>query len=242
MSEVIGVMAALEQEIGDLIARLQHSTRTTLAKRDYIHGYLGDPSDAQTQQLVVCVARVGKVAAASTATTLIQRFGVARIVFVGLAGGVDARHNVRVGDCVVATELAQHDFNSFPFFPRFVIPMLGVIRMPADAPWSDTVAAAAQSACVGTTATVHRGLILSGDQFVNSASQVSSLLADWPDALATEMEGAAVAQVCLEHDIPLAVVRTISDRADEQAHADFSQFLMAVAAPRASALLRQLFA
>jgi adenosylhomocysteine nucleosidase len=237
----IGVMAALEQEVGDLIARLQHTTRTTMAKRDYVHGYLGDPANPSTQQLVVCVARVGKVAAASTATTLVQHFGVDRVLFVGLAGGVDTHHRVRVGDCVVATELAQHDFNSYPFFPRFVIPMLNIIRMPADQAWSDAVAAAAKQACAGTTANVHRGLILSGDQFVNSDTEVEQLRQNWPDAMAVEMEGAAVAQVCFEHDIPLAVVRTISDRADEQAHADFSQFLTDIAAPRASALLGQLF-
>lgn len=237
----IGVMAALEQEVGNLIDRLQRTTRTTMAKRDYVHGYLGDPEHPNTQQLVVCVARVGKVAAASTATTLIQHFGVGRVLFVGLAGGVDTGHNVRVGDCVVATELAQHDFNSYPFFPRFVIPMLDIIRMPADHTWADAVAAAAEQACAGTTATVHRGLIVSGDQFINSEVQVEQLRLDWPDAFAVEMEGAAVAQVCFEHDIPLAVVRTISDRADEQAHADFSQFLREVAAPRASALLAHLF-
>ena len=238
---VVGVMTALAQEAGDLIARLQHTTRTQLAKREYVHGFLGDPTDLATQQLVVCVARVGKVAAASTATTLIQHFGVSRLLFVGLAGGVDANHNVRVGDCVVATELAQHDFDSYPFFPHFVIPMLDIIRMPTDVSWSQTVWAATQTACAGTTAQVHQGLIVSGDRFINSADQISALLTDWPDAMAVEMEGAAVAQVCFEHSIPCAVVRTISDRGDEQAHADFSVFLNTVAAPRASALFSALF-
>jgi adenosylhomocysteine nucleosidase len=238
---ITGVMTALAQEAGDLIARLQHTTRTTIAKREYMHGYLGDPALPDTQALVVCIARVGKVAAASTATTLIQHFGVQRLLFVGLAGGIDEHHSVRVGDCVVATELAQHDFDSYPFFPHFVIPMLDIIRMPTDQAWSDAVFAAADAACQASNASAHRGLIISGDQFINGAAHIQQLLKHWPDALAVEMEGAAVAQVCFEHDLPLAVVRTISDRGDEQAHGDFSEFLAAVAAPRASTLLRSLF-
>ena len=50
-----------------------------------------------------------------------------------------------------------------------------------------------------------------------------------PDALAVEMEGAAVAQVCHDFARPFAVMRTISDRADDSAHSDFSRFVADVA-------------
>ena len=60
-----------------------------------------------------------------------------------------------------------------------------------------------------------------------------------PDALAVEMEGAAVAQVCADYGVPFAALRTISDRADDDAHADFSRFIRQVASHYSLAMLAQ---
>jgi adenosylhomocysteine nucleosidase len=75
----------------------------------------------------------------------------------------------------------------------------------------------------------HEGLIVSGDQFIGSTAQCEALKQALPDALAVEMEGAALAQVCADFGRPLAVLRTISDRADDQAHVDFPRFIQDVA-------------
>lgn len=69
----------------------------------------------------------------------------------------------------------------------------------------------------------------SGDSFIATAAQGAALRAALPDALAVEMEGAAVAQVCAAFGTPFAVLRTISDRADDSAHADFAAFIAEVA-------------
>ena len=100
---------------------------------------------------------------------------------------------------------------------------------------------AAQDSTAGTAARVHEGLIISGDQFIHSAIAQTALQDAWPAALGVEMEGAAVGQVCFEHGVPFAIARTISDRADDQAHVDFPSFLTQVAAPRATALLKAFF-
>ena len=70
---------------------------------------------------------------------------------------------------------------------------------------------------------------MSGDRFVSTAAESAALRRALPDALAVEMEGAAVAQVCHDYRVPFAAVRTISDRADDAAHADFLRFVAAVA-------------
>jgi adenosylhomocysteine nucleosidase len=57
------------------------------------------------------------------------------------------------------------------------------------------------------------------------------------EPLAVEMEGAAVAQVCHDYGLPFAAMRTISDRADAQAHLDFSAFVTQVASPYALAVV-----
>jgi adenosylhomocysteine nucleosidase len=85
---------------------------------------------------------------------------------------------------------------------------------------------------------VHEGLIVSGDRFVSSAAEAQALQAELPDALAVEMEGAAIAQVCLDFGLPFGVVRSISDRADDAAHVDFTRFVREVASPHALAIVQ----
>ena len=80
-------------------------------------------------------------------------------------------------------------------------------------------------------------MIASGDQFLASPAAVAALRAALPDALAVEMEGAAVAQVCHEHDVPVAVARVVSDRADHAAGIDFARFVAAACGPYARALV-----
>ncbi|PMY01486.1 5'-methylthioadenosine/S-adenosylhomocysteine nucleosidase, partial [Pseudomonas sp. GW460-13] len=85
---------------------------------------------------------------------------------------------------------------------------------------------------------LHHGMIASGDQFIGSPAAVTELRERLPGLLAVEMEGAAVAQVCHEYGVPYAVMRTISDRADDSAHVDFAAFLKDVASHYSSGVLR----
>ncbi|WP_250451873.1 5'-methylthioadenosine/adenosylhomocysteine nucleosidase [Caballeronia sp. ATUFL_M2_KS44] len=239
----LGIMAALPQELGDLIAQMRTvgDVRTvTLGQREYHVG------EAHGVRVVVTLARIGKVAAAATASALIHVFEADAIVFTGVAGGV--HRDVRVGDIVVADALLQHDLDASPLFPRYEVPLLARARFDADGSLSDALAAAAR-AFVETEADalaerfavtaprVHRGLIVSGDRFIASHDAVAALRDALPDALAVEMEGAALAQVCYEHGVPCAVVRTISDTADAAAPVSFVEFLTALAGAYSSGVL-----
>ena len=84
---------------------------------------------------------------------------------------------------------------------------------------------------------VHRGLVVSGDRFVATTSESRALQAALPEALAVEMEGAAIAQVCHDYGIPFAAVRTVSDRADDAAHGDFLSFIDQVASRHSAAIV-----
>jgi adenosylhomocysteine nucleosidase len=187
------------------------------------------------QPVVLALSRIGKVAAATTASALIERFGASRVVFTGVAGGVG--DGVHVGDVVVGTGFVQHDMDASPLFPRYQVPLTGRSVFDGDTPLTAQLLQAAQVALADGgplgKACVHQGLIASGDRFVNgreeSAVLVSSLRAAGYAPLAVEMEGAAVAQVCADHGVPFAAVRTISDRADDTAHVDFPQFVKDVA-------------
>jgi adenosylhomocysteine nucleosidase len=142
----------------------------------------------------------------------------------------------------VADTLLQHDMDASPLFPRWEVPLTGLSRFAADGALSARLARAAAQVLreapppalreFGVQAPrVHTGLVISGDRFVSSHAEVDTLRAELPDALAVEMEGAAVAQVCHDFGRPFAVLRSISDRADDVAHVDFPRFLRQVAAP-----------
>jgi adenosylhomocysteine nucleosidase len=189
-------------------------------------------------EVVVVLSRIGKVAAATTASVLIGEFGVQRILFTGTAGGL--AEGVRVGDVVVADTLLQHDLDASPLFPRHEVPLYGTDRFASDAAMSDALALAAaqtlqalpapvQAEFAMVSPTVHRGLVVSGDRFVSTRAENDVLRARLPQALAVEMEGAALAQVCHDFGVPFAVVRTVSDRADDSAHVDFGRFVAEVA-------------
>jgi adenosylhomocysteine nucleosidase len=247
----LGIIAALHGEISQLLADMAPgATRQHIAMRDYYTGkILG-------QDCIVVLARVGKVAAAATATALIERFGASQIIFTGVAGGV--AHGLNIGDVIIANELVQHDLDARPFFGLHEIPMLGVSRCHADQPLALRLEAAARQYLEGPmrleipAATrgrfgldaprVHHGLIASGDQFIGSAARVQALRNTLPDVLAVEMEGAAVAQVCHEYGVPFSVIRTLSDTADDQAHIDFPAFLNEVASLYSHGILRAFLA
>ncbi|KUZ70959.1 S-adenosylhomocysteine nucleosidase [Burkholderia ubonensis] len=241
----LGILAALPEELGDLIAamRAEGAVETvTLGRRDY---HVGTVHGAAC---VVTLARIGKVAAAATVSALIHVFGVAGVVFTGVAGGV--AHAVRVGDVVVADTLLQHDLDASPLFPRYEVPLLGATHFDTDVELSARLkAACAQFIAEEGGALAERfrlagaqlrnGLVISGDRFVSSEREVVALRDALPDALAVEMEGAAIAQVCVEHGVPFALVRTISDTADDHATQSFSHFLSEIASSYSSGILKR---
>ncbi len=244
----LGIVAALPQEISHLIEqlRLDPEMRTvSIGRREYYIGILWG------RRCVVTLARIGKVAAATTAAAMIHAFDVGAIVFTGVAGGLGI--GMRVGDIVIARTLMQHDMDASPLFPRHQIPLLERDRFDASVDLTDALAGAAQRfvaqslpalraqhrwTLVQHEPLVYQGLIASGDRFVSDAQARSLLREAAPDALAVEMEGGAIAQVCYEYDVPFAVMRTISDSADDSATVSFSQFLDEVASVYSYGVIR----
>jgi adenosylhomocysteine nucleosidase len=237
----LAIVSAMDEELRGLLASLPDAQCIKRAGREFWVGHLNG------QPVVLVRSLIGMVAAATTAAVLLEHFQVDALLFTGVAGGLGA--GVRIGDIVVADQLLQHDMDASPIFPRFEVPLYGTSRFGADALLSrrleiacarvladiasnrcaELTSAQLQACGVAQAPRVHRGLIVSGDRFVSSAPEAQALQGDHPDALAVEMEGAALAQVCHDFDVPCAVMRTISDRADDSAHVDFNRFIADVA-------------
>jgi adenosylhomocysteine nucleosidase len=221
------IVSAMQQELAAVLALLPDEHKQAAGGRDYWVGHL------HGQEVVAVLSGIGKVAAATTATALIERFGAQRIVFTGVAGGLAP--GVDRGDVVVAEAFLQHDLDASPLFPRYEVPLYGTDRFATDAPLTQQLAAAVRQALHG--AHLHRGLVVSGDRFVASAAESQALQQALPEALAVEMEGAAFAQVCHDYGVPFAAVRTVSDRADDEAHGDFLSFIDEVASRHSAAIV-----
>ncbi len=240
----LAIISAMEGELRAVLGQLTHQKKVSVGQRDFWLGHW------HGHDVVAVLSRIGKVAAATTATALVERFGVAEMVFTGVAGGLGA--GVAVGDVVVASHFLQHDMDASPLFPRHEVPLYGRSHFDTDERLGSALALATQAVLADTVGLLgaqavqefsltapqlHRGLIISGDRFVCSTSESAALQRALPDALAVEMEGAAVAQVCHDYGIPFAAVRTISDRADDGAHHDFNRFMDSVASRYSAAIV-----
>lgn len=246
---IIGIMGAIPEEINGVISLLEGKTKKNIGKRSYYSGTI------QGQAVVVVYSRIGKVAAATTVSTLLLTYNITELIFTGVAGAIDPR--LKIGDIVVGTSLVQHDMNAFPLFPIHEIPLLGISAFKAD---SNAVAQSEKAidelfdkkhlhqlistedlASFGIeNPSRHSGLIASGDQFFNQQQQKDTLLEALPNVLCVEMEGAAVAQVCFEFNVPFTVIRTISDESNESSTIDFQRFIEKISSSYSIEIITQL--
>ena len=243
----IGILGAMPQEIDEVKALLTEKTIVKIANREFVVGKIG------AIRCVVAFSKWGKVAATITATLLVQEFGVTDLFFIGTAGAL--AEGLRVGDIVISKRLVQHDLDARPMISRFELPLLNRVYVGSDPELTELAGNAVANLLgkgveqmVGEEAVrefslapkLYFGDIASGDQFINSNEKRQEILGLLPDVLCVEMEGAAVAQVCLEFNIPFTVIRTISDTADHNARVDFGKFIVEVANAYSRAIVSEI--
>jgi adenosylhomocysteine nucleosidase len=241
-----GILGAMEPEVRGLVDAMDVEDHGRSAGFDYWLGRLAG------HDCVVARCGMGKVSAAAGVQRLIDQFPIGCLAVCGLAGGL--RAGLNVGDVVVGERFVQHDLDASPIYPRFEVPGLGLTYFDADA----SLVGLAESAARGfveafvrengatrafgiTELAVHRGLIVTGDQFVMEDKH-AELVAAFPDALCVEMEGGAIAQVCHLNGVPFVIVRVISDGADATAAVDFKRFVESVAPAYAVGIVSRLLA
>jgi adenosylhomocysteine nucleosidase len=219
-----GLLGAMEPEVRGLVDAMTVEASGRGAGFDYWQGTLA------RRPCVVARCGMGKVSAAAGVQRLIDEFRISRLVVCGLSGGLQP--DLDIGDVVVGERFVQHDLDASPIYPRFEAPGLGVTYFAADAQLVEHAMAAA--AAIERSPAVHRGLIVTGDQFIKDEGR-HEVLTDFPDALCVEMEGGAIAQVCYLNALPF-----VMDRADGSAPADFTRFVEEVAPAYTVGIVREL--
>lgn len=218
-------MGAMPQEVQRLEAALQRPVTEVSGPFRWLRGQL------EGHQVILAECGIGKVNAAALTQALLGA-GAKRLVFTGVAGGIDPE--LKVGDVVISSDAVQHDVDVTGLgYEPGEVPGSGV-NWQADAQLVQAAAAAAGELEVRVLV----GRVASGDTFVASAELTQRLRRDFGAACA-EMEGAAVAQICHRWGAPFVIIRSISDSADHAAQTDFRAFTE-VAAANADTVVRGL--
>ncbi len=249
-TNVIGIMGAMPEEIEGITHLLDDVSVETFGQREYHSGF------CKGQKFVVVFSRWGKVAAATTVTTLIHEFGVTEVLFTGVAGAIHPA--LKVGDVVVGKRFIQHDLDGRPLMKKFEIPLLNQTYLVANETKlekaKDAVSTVLEDEALHELISdsdlqsfdilqpkLFVGDIASGDQFISSDEVRQNVLDELPGVLCVEMEGASVAQVCFEYGIPLTVIRTISDEANASSVVDFPAFIQSISSVYSVAFVRELY-
>lgn len=204
----------MEEEIKRLKEEITDETVTTIANQTFYDGVL------HNKPVTVVRSGIGKVNASIATTLLIQEFKVDAVINTGSAGGIG--ESLTIGDLVISTELAYNDTDN-----RDIGYTFGQIpQMPPRFPADQLLQTMIEKAATNVEWPVQSGLVVTGDTFISSEEQIIQIKEFFPEVLVTEMEGAAVAQTCLQFNIPCAVIRAVSDTADEEAEVTFDEFVV----------------
>ena len=153
------------------------------------------------------------------------------IVNTGVAGALSDR--LSIGSVAISSAVVQHDMDTSALGdPLGLISGVNKVQLPADSDLCGQLSACATVLGIRT----ETGVIASGDQFISSAERKDAIIKTF-GAIACEMEGAAIGQVCYVNRVPFCVLRAISDSADGSSHMDYPTFV-GMAAEQSVKLLR----
>lgn len=203
---MIGIIVAEEKELLE-VKEIMNNLR-----EKYIYETIFYIGSIEEKEVVLVKSNVGKVNSARVTQLLIDYFNIDLVINVGTAGSVD--NSLEIGDVVVATELVQYDFDTTPFGRK-----LGEIENIGESIKVDE-----KLLELFNETNVKKGIIASGDKFIVNREDKDNIRNTFK-ALAIEMEGASIAQVCFLDKIPFLVIRSITDKLDGSSKVDFEKFL-----------------
>ncbi|KFF70244.1 MULTISPECIES: 5'-methylthioadenosine/S-adenosylhomocysteine nucleosidase [Pectobacterium] len=213
----VGIIGAMEQEVTLLRDRIENRQTFQRAGCEIYTGQINGVDVALLK------SGIGKVSAALGTTLLLEHSKPDVVINTGSAGGLAPTLNV--GDIVVSDEVRYHDADvtAFGYEPG---QMAGC---PAAFLADEKLIALAQEVIAELQLNAVRGLVVSGDAFINGAEPLARIRTTFPKAIAVEMEATAIAHVCHQFAVPFVVVRAISDVADKASHLSFDEFLSVAA-------------
>lgn len=221
---MIGIICAMQIEIDKINEAVENK------KTEVVSGITFTSGSICGKDVVTAVCGVGKVFAAICAEAMIIKFNPDVIINTGVAGTLTDK--LSIGDVAVSTAVVQHDMDTSPLGdPVGLLSGINIVSIPADALVADKIASCVEKMGVKSL----KGVIASGDQFINSADKKDYISKTF-GAVACEMEGGSIGHVCYVNNVKFAVIRAISDGAGDDSHMDYPTFAKKAAEVSAEAV------
>ena len=221
---MIGIIGAMDVEIDLLKSLLENKTVENISGIDFVCGTL------YGKEVVAARCGIGKVNAAICAQTMILKYAPKAVINIGVGGSLS--NSLDIGDIAMAEYMVQSDVDTSPLGdPVGFISTVNILQIPCDKAVLSSLGAAAEKLGMNFV----RGVISTSDAFIADGAK-KEWLNETFGAIACEMEGGSIGQVCYVNKVPFCVIRAISDKADGSSHTDYGDFC-ALAAKNSSSLI-----
>ncbi|MGG7619794.1 5'-methylthioadenosine/S-adenosylhomocysteine nucleosidase [Bacillus coreaensis] len=223
----IAIIGAMEEEVALLRENISNQEQQTIAGCEFTTGNMDGA------EVILLRSGIGKVNAAMSTTILLDRFKPDYVINTGSAGGFHP--DLNVGDVVISSEVRHHDVDVTAFGYEYG----QVPQLPAAFEANSGLVEIAESAAqeIGSVQVV-KGLIATGDSFMNDPKRVDAIRDKFLNLQAVEMEAAAIAQVSYQFGIPFVIIRSLSDIAGKESDVSFEQYLEKAALHSASLVMK----
>ncbi len=206
---MIGIIGAMGVEVEALKKKIRLARRTRIGGTEFVSGILCG------KRVVVAQSGIGKVAAALCAQIMILRYDVTLIINTGVAGTLT--DELGILDFAISTEVVEHDMDTSALGDaKGLISGINLVKIPASRRIAELTEKLAQSKGINC----RMGVIASGDQFINNKEKKDFIRSEF-DAIACEMEGAAIGHACYLSGVDFLIIRCISDNASGEAEMEY---------------------
>lgn len=227
----IAIIGAMEEEVALLRENIEGKTQETVAGCEFTFGKM------HGADVILLRSGIGKVNAAMSTTILLEKYKPDCIINTGSAGGFNPSLNV--GDAVISSEVRHHDVDVTAFGYEYG----QVPQLPAAFKADEKLVQIAETAAKEISdIQIVKGVIATGDSFMNDPDKVDFVRTKFSDLQAVEMEAAAIAQVAYQFGIPFVIIRSLSDIAGKESDVSFDQFLEQAAHHSAALVMKMVSA
>ena len=227
----IGILSAMPEEIGSTLDNLIDIKKFEYGDLTIYRGYWVDDINRKNILVTTAWSGWGKVSASRAATRLLALEGdtipIKTLIFTGVAGALN--HDLKQWDIIVPNKVCQYDMDARPIFDKYIIPSLNKKYLETNSllqKWAfDSMKKYLEDNNSSNFGKIYDGIIGTADKFISNEKSRDLIIKEFPRMQAVEMEGAAVAQVAYQEEVPWLLIRVISDSADKAAVQNFEDFL-----------------